>query len=115
MSTSPTDPTAKDTRCPLTAALNAVGGKWTMIALYWIAGAPRRFGEMRRLMPEVSHKVLAETLRDLEQEGLVIRTVISEMPAHVEYRLSQHGETVRPIIDAMRSWGHSHLERTPGA
>jgi DNA-binding HxlR family transcriptional regulator len=115
MSTTPTDPTADDTRCPLTAALNAVGGKWTMITLYWIAEAPRRFGEMQRLMPEVSQKVLTETLRTLEQEGLIVRTVVSEMPAHVEYRLSQHGDTVRPIIDAMRSWGRVHLERVPPA
>jgi DNA-binding HxlR family transcriptional regulator len=80
-----------------------------MIALYWIAGSPRRFGEMQRLMPEISHKVLTETLRDLERQGLVIRTVISELPAHVEYSLSPYGENVRPIIGAARG----HLERTP--
>ncbi len=115
MTIAPTDPTATDTRCPLTAALNAVGGKWAMITLYWITDRPRRFGEMQRLMPEISHKVLAETLRNLECEGLVIRTVVSNMPAHVEYTLSPHGESVRPVIEAMRAWGRQHLGRIEGA
>ncbi len=112
MTNTPTDPTAQDTSCPLTAALTAIGGKWAMIALYWLAEAPRRFNELRRLMPEISHKVLTETLRELEREGLVTRTVISEMPTHVEYALSVHGESVAPIIEAMRVWGRSHLTRT---
>ena len=111
MTLSPTDPTAEDTRCPLTAALNAIGGKWAMIALYWIAAAPRRFADMQRLMPEISAKVLTETLRDLEAEGLVTRTVISDIPLHVEYALSAHGESVRAIIEAMRSWGRGHVGR----
>ncbi|MGD9967473.1 MAG: winged helix-turn-helix transcriptional regulator [Hyphomonadaceae bacterium] len=110
MTATPTDPTAEDTRCPLTAALNAIGGKWAMIALYWLAAAPRRFGELQRLMPEISHKVLAETLRSLEGEGLVRRVVISEMPAHVEYELSSHGQSALEIVEAMRTWGRSHLE-----
>ena len=105
----PTDPTATETRCPLTAALNAIGGKWAMIALYWIAARPRRFGEMHRLMPEISHKMLTETLRNLECEGLVTRTIISDKPAHVEYALSPHGESVRLVIEAMRAWGRAHL------
>lgn len=111
MPPSPTDPTTEDTRCPLTTALNAIGGKWAMISLYWIAASPRRFGEMQRLMPEISQKVLTETLRDLEREGLINRTVVSQMPPHVEYKLSSHGESVREIINAMRAWGRSHLER----
>lgn len=115
MTLAPTDPTAEDTRCPLTAALNAIGGKWTMISLYWIASEPRRFGEMQRLMPEISPKMLAETLRDLEREGLITRTVISELPPHVEYSLSPHGQSVRPILEAMRAWGRGHLGRADAA
>jgi DNA-binding HxlR family transcriptional regulator len=115
MINTPTDPTAPNTGCPLTAALNAVGGKWSMICMYWLASESRRFGELRRLMPEISHKVLTETLRDLERERLIIRIVHSAMPAHVEYRLSPHGESVKPLIEAVRIWGRDHLTRTSAA
>lgn len=111
MTNTPTDPTAPDTRCPLTAALNAIGGKWSMICLYWIASEPRRFGELGRLMPEISHKVLTDTLRELERERLITRMVHSEMPLHVEYAISPHGESVKPVIEAVRHWGRAHLNQ----
>jgi DNA-binding HxlR family transcriptional regulator len=98
------------TKCPLTAALNAIGGKWNLICLYWLESGARRFNELRRLMPEISHKVLTETLRDLEREGLICRKVYAEVPSRVEYRISDHGETVKPIVQAVRAWGHEHLE-----
>ena len=98
------------TRCPLTAALNAIGGKWSLICLYWLDSGTRRFNELRRLMPEISHKVLAATLRNLEQEGLISRTVYAEVPPRVEYSISSHGETLRPLIEAVRAWGHTHIE-----
>jgi DNA-binding HxlR family transcriptional regulator len=100
---------AAPTKCPLTAAITAIGGKWNMIVLYWLDSGMRRFNELRRLMPEISHKVLAATLRDLEREGLVTRKVYAEVPPRVEYRLSTHGQTVRPIIEAVRVWGHVHI------
>jgi len=98
------------TNCPLTGALNAVGGKWSLICLYWLDSDTRRFNELRRLMPEISHKVLAATLRNLEHEGLICRTVYAEVPPRVEYCISIHGETVRPLIQAVRVWGREHLE-----
>jgi DNA-binding HxlR family transcriptional regulator len=98
------------TGCPLTAALNAIGGKWNLICLYWLDSGTRRFNEPRRLMPEISHKVLAATLRNLEHEGLICRTVHAEVPPRVEYAISPHGETVRPLIQAVRAWGREHLE-----
>lgn len=106
-----TPPVAGSTDCPLTAALHAIGGKWSLICLYWLDSGTRRFNELRRLMPDISHKVLAETLRHLEQEGLVRRTVHSQAPSHVEYTLSMHGESVRPLIHAVRLWGREHLAR----
>ena len=99
------------TGCPLTAALSAIGGKWNLIVLYWLDLESRRFNELRRLMPDISHKVLTETLRGLEREGLITRVVHSEIPSHVEYRISAYGETVRPLIQAVRSWGRGHLAR----
>ena len=101
--------------CPLTAALEAIGGKWSLICLYWLDSGTRRFNELRRLIPEVSQKVLAETLRNLEHEGLVSRTVHAEVPPRVEYAISRHGETVRPLMEAVRLWGRAHLEWRAGA
>ncbi|MDQ8757961.1 helix-turn-helix domain-containing protein [Sphingosinicella sp. LHD-64] len=97
------------TDCPMTAALNAIGGKWALICLYFLDTGTRRFNELRRLMPDVSHKVLAETLRNLEQEGLIVRTVHSLAPSHVEYEISPHGESVLPLMHAVRAWGRGHL------
>jgi len=98
------------TQCPLTAALTAIGGKWSLICLYWLDSGTRRFSELRRLMPEISHKVLAATLHDLEHEGLISRSVHAEVPPRVGYCISSHGETVRPLIQAIRMWGREHLE-----
>ena len=96
--------------CPLTAALEVIGGKWSLIALFWLGSGTRRFNELRRLMPEISHKVLTATLRHLERQGLVCRTVHPEVPPRVEYSISAHGRTVQPVIEAVRAWGHVHLE-----
>jgi DNA-binding HxlR family transcriptional regulator len=104
------EPATPSTKCPLTAALNAIGGKWNLICLYWLDSGMRRFNELRRLMPDISHKVLTETLRSLESEGLISRTVYAEVPPRVEYRVSDHGKTVLPILQAVRAWGHKHLE-----
>lgn len=110
LSTTPSEAPTPLTDCPMTAALNAVGGKWSLICLYFLDTGTRRFNELRRLVPEVSHKVLTETLRNLEDEGLIVRTVHTLAPSHVEYALSPHGETVRPLMHAVRGWGRRHLD-----
>ena len=97
------------TKCPLTAAINAIGGKWSLICLYWLHSGTRRFNELHRLMPDISHKVLTETLRNLEQHGLIERKVYAQVPPRVEYRISTHGESVLPILQAVRAWGHDHI------
>ncbi len=99
------------TGCPMTAALNAIGGKWNLICLYWLDSGTRRFNELQRLMPDISHKVLTATLRTLEQEGLISRTDFNEIPPRVEYKISAYGESVRPLIEAVRLWGRAHLVR----
>ncbi len=99
------------TSCPLTAAVTAIGGKWNLVCLYWLDTGPKRFSQLQRLMPDISHKVLAETLRVLEGEDLVCRRVLSQAPVHVEYAISEYGEGVRPLIHAVREWGRGHLDR----
>ena len=98
-------------RCPLTSALDVLGGKWSLIVLYALADRPRWFDELQRLTPGVSHKVLTDTLRRLEAAGLVNREVMPSIPPCVLYSLSAHGETVRPVIEVVRQWGHVQLAR----
>ncbi len=95
---------------PLTAALNVIGGKWSLIILYWPDDGRKRFKQLHKLMPTISHKVFAATLRDLEREGLITRTVYAEVPSRVEYAISGYGRSVRPLIEAVRKWGRQHLE-----
>lgn len=95
--------------CPLTAALEIVGGKWQLIVLYALTQRPRRFNELQRLTRGVSHKVLTETVRRLEDHGLIEREVGSGAVPCVLYSLTQLGETVRPILAAMITWGNQRL------
>src|ERR1700709_1271304 len=100
---------AQATGCPLTAALGAIGGKWSMICLYWLAAGTRRFSELQRLMPEISHKVLSETLRNLGREELICRTETRDVPPRVDYSVSPYGASVQPLIEAVRLWSRGHL------
>lgn len=109
MANRPIDPTSPDAPCPLTTAIAALGGKWTLICLYWIAAEPSHFGALRRLMPGLSQKVLSETLRQLERDGLITRSPRGDAVDHVDYALSDHGRSVVPIIEAMRGWGNEHI------
>jgi DNA-binding HxlR family transcriptional regulator len=106
---------ASITDCPLTAAVNAIDGKWNLICLYWLDSGTRRFNHLRRLMPDISHKVLTETLRSLEEEGLITRTVYAEVPSRVEYSISEHGQSLRPLIEVVLVWGHGHIQWLTGA
>lgn len=101
--------------CPLHAAFRAVGGKWKLTILYWLAREPNHFSGLRRRVAPITHKVLTEQLRELEQDGLVERLVTGPVPAPVQYRLSGYGETVLPLVEEARQWGQGHLARTPGA
>lgn len=109
MANQPFDPDSPDAPCPLTTAIAALGGKWNLICLYWIAGEPRHFGALRRLMPGLSQKVLSEMLRQLERDGLITRTPRGDAVDHVDYALSDYGRGVIPIIEAMRGWGRDHI------
>lgn len=102
----PGEPVTED--CPMRAAMTAIGGKWSLILLYWLDKSPQRFNELQRLVPDISHKVLTEVLRTLEQEGLITRTVVG---SNVEYAISPHGQSVRPLIDIIHDWGQAHLAR----
>ena len=98
------------TGCPLTAALAAIGGKWKMIIVYWLAESPRHFAGLRQVMPGISQKVLTEQLRELMSDGMVQRRPLGAVPAPVVYSLTDYGRTVLPLVENVRLWGRAHLE-----
>ena len=99
------------TGCPLTAALAAIGGKWKLIIVYWLAESPRHFAALRQLMPGISQKVLTQQLRELAGDGIVLRTPRGAIPAPVEYSLTEYGRSLLPLVDSVRLWGRGHIER----
>jgi DNA-binding HxlR family transcriptional regulator len=97
--------------CPLTAALAAIGGKWKLIIVYWLAESPRHFAALRQAIPGISQKVLTQQLRELVGDGLVRREPKGTVPAPVEYSLTEYGRSVVPLVDQVRLWGRAHMER----
>lgn len=91
--------------CPVATTLMLIGNKWKIFIIQQLMDKPFRFSELRRAIPGISEKVLTDNLRALEKDGLVTRTVFPEIPPHTEYALSDLGETMRPIIDSMATWG----------
>ena len=98
--------------CPLTAALAAIGGKWKMIIVYWLAESPKHFAALRKAMPGISQKVLTQQLRELMNDGLVNRDPKGAVPAPVEYSLTDYGRSIVPLIEDVRVWGRAHLARS---
>ena len=97
--------------CPLTAALAAVGGKWKLIIVYWLAESPTHFAALRRKMPGISQKVLTQQLRELMSDGIVRRQPKGAIPSPVEYSLTDYGLSVLPLVEGVRLWGRGHLAR----
>ena len=101
--------------CPLTAALAAIGGKWKLIIVYWLAESPKHFAALRQAMPGISQKVLTQQLCELVNDGIVHRQPTGAIPAPVEYSLTDYGRTVLPLAEAVRLWGKAHMERMASA
>ena len=100
--------------CPLTAALAAIGGKWKLIIVYFLAESPKHFAALRHAMPGISQKVLTQQLRELVSDGIVNREPKGAVPAPVEYSLTEYGRSVLPLVEGVRVWGRTHLERGEG-
>lgn len=98
--------------CPLTAALAAVGGKWKLIIVYWLAESPKHFAGLRQEMSSISPKVLTQQLRELVADGIVDRRPTGAPPAPVEYSLTDYGRSLLPLVEQVRLWGRAHLERS---
>jgi len=96
--------------CAVAASAEIIGAKWTALLVHDLSEGPRRFSELERSCHGISPRTLAERLRLLEQDGIVIRHSYAESPPRVEYELTEKGVAMLPIIDAMRAFGHSWLD-----
>lgn len=91
--------------CPVATTVQLIGSKWKLLILRNLLARPWRFNELRKSLEGISQKVLTDSLRSMEEDGLVTRTVYPEVPPRVEYSVSPLGESMRPIIQAMEQWG----------
>jgi len=94
--------------CALTAALAAIGGRWKLFVVYRLSDGPLHFAALRRSLPDVSAKVLAQQLREMQADGLVSRARSGPVPALVHYALTLHGRSVLPVAEQIRRWGIAH-------
>ena len=95
-------------RCPVDYTLQMVGGKWKPLILHRLSDGTLRFGQLQRLIPQVTQRVLTLQLRELERDGLITRTVFPEVPPRVEYCLTSPGQRLLPILSALASWLHDN-------
>ena len=94
--------------CPVETTLLLIGDKWKVLILRDLMPGTKRFGELKKSIGSVSQKVLTAQLRDMEESGLLTRTVYAEVPPRVESRLTDLGRSLEPILDAMRNWGEAY-------
>jgi len=97
--------------CPVETTVNLISNKWKVLILRELLSGTKRFGELRRGIGEVSQKVLTENLRSMEHDGIVDRIEYDENPPRVEYKLSELGDSMKPVIEAMQNWGIAYLNR----
>ena len=97
--------------CPVATTVELIGSKWKLLIMRNLLARPWRFNELRRDLEGISQKVLTDSLRSMEEDGIITRTVYPEVPPRVEYALSELGESMRPIMDAMEQWGTAYKER----
>lgn len=97
--------------CPVEATLSLIGGKYKAIILWHLTKDTLRYSELHRKMPAATDKMLAQQLRELERDGLIHRTVYPVVPPKTEYRLTEFGESLTPILDAMCNWGERYLNQ----
>jgi DNA-binding HxlR family transcriptional regulator len=101
--------------CPVEATLDLIDGKWKAIILYHLLKGTLRFNELRRRLSRITQRMLTRQLRELEEVGLVSRTIFAEVPPRVEYALTPHGQSLEPVIRALWVWGDAHLtQRSQG-
>ncbi len=97
--------------CPVATTVALIGSKWKLLIMRNLFIRPWRFNELKRDLDGISQKVLTESLRSMEKDGIVVRTVYPQVPPKVEYALSELGKSMHPIIKAMEAWGKDYKEK----
>jgi DNA-binding HxlR family transcriptional regulator len=109
------EPNVLNQNCESRRALDRIADKWTCLIVYALLDGPRRHGELKRMIEGISQKMLTQTLRSLEADGLVTRTVIDVIPPHVEYGLTPLGQTLSGPLEAICRWAMDHLPELQAA
>jgi DNA-binding HxlR family transcriptional regulator len=97
------------------ATLEVIGGKWKPVILCHLIHGKKRTGELKRLIPNITQKMLTQQLRELENDGIINRIVYNQVPPKVEYELSDYGDSLREILHSLCLWGEHHIEKTYGS
>ena len=100
--------------CPVATTVQLIGSKWKLLILRNLLARPWRFNELKKDLNGISQKVLTDSLRSLEEDGIVTRTVYPEVPPRVEYTLTELGYSLKPILDAMWNWGEEYKAKNRG-
>ncbi|GIO34321.1 MULTISPECIES: winged helix-turn-helix transcriptional regulator [Paenibacillus] len=95
---------------PIEATLEVIGGKWKTLILCHLTYGAKRTSELKKLIPGITQKMLTQQLRELEEDGVIIRTVYNQVPPKVVYELSELGQSLRPVIDVMCEWGERYIQ-----
>lgn len=95
--------------CPSNSVLDLIAGKWSLLTVYALRRGPARYSELQRAVEGISQKMLTQTLRELERDGLVARTVYPVVPPHTEYRLTELGRGLQDIVYTMGQWAERHM------
>ena len=96
--------------CPVEKVLNVIGGKWKVIILFHLMGGTKRFNELRRLMPEVTQRMLTLQLRELEASEIINRKVYAQVPPKVEYSLTELGKSLKTVLEVLHQWGEDNFQ-----
>ncbi len=97
--------------CPIRATLKIIGGKWKLLIIYQVKEEKKRFGELLKILPDITKQMLTKNLRELEKDGIINRKIYPVVPPKVEYSLTKDGETLIPVLEIIEAWGKSKLTR----
>jgi DNA-binding HxlR family transcriptional regulator len=99
--------------CPVTHCMNKIGGKWKVLIIYGVSKNCNRFSKLQKAIPMISKQMLVNQLRELEEDNILERTIYPEIPPMVEYKLTEQGHTLMPVISVLQQWGQNDLDISP--